>query len=121
MTARRIALLAGAIVCALLVVTSAPALGATSAACAPSCDGRAVATSHSSSSSSLVCIRDASCGGGAAVSFSALATPAALAIGSAAVALVLVARRRRSARVALPLGVLLGSGLFRPPRPAFVV
>jgi hypothetical protein len=64
------------------------------------------------------CVHDVGCGGGSALASSI--TPVVAVFGAVGLALAAVAMwRRRSSASPQPVGVLLASALFRPPRPAF--
>ena len=93
---------------------SAAARAAT--ACLQPCDGQgAVVGSGPSQPATDLCIRDAGCGGGAALT-SGAGVAALVAVGTSAVVLGLLVRRRKPGAVRLPLGRVLAGGLFRPPQ-----
>jgi acyl-CoA synthetase (AMP-forming)/AMP-acid ligase II len=98
-----------------LAIGAGAAGGASTAACDRPCGGGAASVSQSSRPSPLPCVRDVGCSGGLTLAAGGgiavvLTLPAVLAL-----ALLPVWRRRRS-RVNSPVGRLLSTGLFRPPR-----
>jgi hypothetical protein len=113
---RRSAFLTAAlVVCVLLVGGSALASNGESVACAAHCGGSSATVHGHSPSAPSSCVRDAGCGGGAAL---ALGAGGALAVlfGTRSLVGRAVGMGRKLAVPRLPLSVLLASGLFRPPR-----
>ena len=112
--------LASFIVC----VALAPGLAgaATTEPCGQSCGASNTPASNTSVAATGTkpgpanCVRDVSCGGGAALSTGTLLFVFALAAGLGAAALILPGRRIVTHLAALPRGALLAARLFHPPR-----
>ena len=88
-------------------------------ACPTRCDGGGLIVLHGSHDPApTTCLHDAGCGGGGALTSSV--TPVVAVFTAVGLALAVFALwARRSARRVQPVGVLLATSLFRPPRPAF--
>jgi hypothetical protein len=108
--------LTGFVVLGFVVLGAGRVAGST---CQTSCnDGGPTVLHTTSNPAPTPCVRDVGCGGGGALSSSA--APIVAVLGAAGlVAAALMTRRRRWARRLQPVGVLLASTLYRPPRALF--
>ena len=107
---------AACVVCVLFVAAGTFSSGAGAVVCAPHCGGSSQLTQRGVPSDSLPCVREAGCGGGAALTGGIGIGLAVLAAGALAISASLTAWRRRRLWSTQPRGALLANGLFRPPR-----
>jgi hypothetical protein len=114
--AQLFALCAFVVVAGFVVLGAGPLAGST---CQTACsDGGPMVLHTTSNPVPTPCVRDVGCGGGGALSSSA--APIVAVLGAAGlVAAALMTWRRRWARSLQPVGVLLASMLYRPPRALF--
>jgi hypothetical protein len=118
MACRRLALTSIAFALCMLVAVAVPAsAGASTPGCAPTCGGATPSVQSPAHPLPEPCMRNASCGGGAALGLGSVAGLAMLAAAVPVIGLALLQARRRPNFLRPLLGRVPTGGLFRPPRP----